>query len=457
MTLTIRRGAATIVAAALTAVGLSGCGSEDPPAAASGKTTITVAIDAGLEKPAKQAFDAQVKLFQAKYPDITVNSREYTWTATTFSAELAGGTLPDVFTVPFTDGKSLIQQKQIADISARVDALPYAKKFNPSVVQNGQDASGKVQAVPVAAYGQALHYNRSLFSRAGLDPDKPPTTWDEVRSYAKQIAEKTGKAGYATMTQGNTGGWILTTLAYALGGRAQSIDGDTATASVNTPQYASALTMMKAMRWQDNSMGANFLYDWNAINQAFAAGQIGMYVSGGGNYGSLVSQNAINPKDYGETVLPLAGKDSGALGGGTLAVVSAKASDQVQNAAVKWIDFYYMSKLFDKDSAVRDAKTQSESDQPVGAPQVPVFDRATYEQTLEWTKSYINVPVEQMRPYTSQEFDQQILPEPARNTQELYKALDPVVQAVLTDKNADVTALLAGANGDIQKLLDSKK
>ncbi len=455
MTFTSRTGPAVIAAAVLAAGSLSACGSDKP--AADGKTSITVAIDAGLEKPAKEAFDAQVKLFQEKYPNITVNSREYTWTATTFSAELAGGTLPDVFTVPFTDGKSLIQQKQIADISARVDALPYAKKFNPSVVKNGQDANGKVLAVPIAAYGQALHYNRTLFTQAGLDPDKPPTTWDEVRSYAKQIAEKTGKAGYATMTQGNTGGWILTTLAYAFGGRAQSIAGDKAIASVNTPQYQRALTLMKNMRWQDNSMGANFLYDWNAINQAFAAGQIGMYVSGGGNYGSLVSQNAIEPKDYGETVLPLDGKDSGALGGGTLAVVSAKASDQVQDASVKWIDFYYMSKLFDKDAAVRDAKTQSESKQPVGAPQVPVFDRATYEQTLEWTKSYINVPVEQMKPYTSKEFDQQILPEPARNTQELYKALDPVVQAVLTDKNADVTALLAGANGDIQKLLDSKK
>jgi len=314
MTFTSRSGAAVIAAAAVAVGSLSACGSDKP--AADGKTSITVAIDAGLEKPAKDAFDGQVKAFQEKYPDITVNSREYTWTATTFSAELAGGTLPDVFTVPFTDGKSLIQQKQIADISARVDALPYAKKFNPSVVTNGQSADGKILAVPVEAYGQALHYNRSLFRQAGLDPDKPPASWDEVRADAKQIADKTGKAGYASMTQSNTGGWILTTLAYALGGRAQSVAGDKVTASVNTPPYQKALTLMKNMRWQDNSMGANFLYDWNGINQAFASGQIGMYVSGGGNYRSLVSQNAMNPKDYGETVLPLEGQDAGALGVG---------------------------------------------------------------------------------------------------------------------------------------------
>ncbi|MGI8416547.1 MAG: extracellular solute-binding protein, partial [Nakamurella sp.] len=308
-----------------------------------------------------------------------------------------------------------------------------------------------------AAYGQALHYNRALFTQAGLDPDKAPTSWDEVRADATRIAETTGKAGYATMKQGNTGGWILTSLAYAFGGRAQTVTGDKATATVNTPAFVKALTLMQQMRWQDNSMGANFLYDWNGINQAFASGQIGMYVSGGGNYSSLVSQNAINPKDYGETVLPLEGANAGALGGGTLAVVSAKAADDVQDASVKWIDFYYMSKLFDKDSAVRDAKTQSDSQQPVGAPQVPVFDKATYQQTVEWTKSYINVPVAQMAPYTTKEFDQQILPEPAKDTQALYGDLDPVVQAVLTDKNADVNKLLGDANNTIQSLLDSGK
>ena len=101
--------------------------------------------------------------------------QEYNWTATTFTAQLAGGTLPDVFTVPFTDGRGLIERKQIADISGQVAALPYAGKFSPNVAKAGQAADGKMWAVPIAAYGQALHYNRTLFKQAGLDPDAPPT------------------------------------------------------------------------------------------------------------------------------------------------------------------------------------------------------------------------------------------------------------------------------------------
>ena len=101
-----------------------------------------------------------------------------------------------MFTIPFTDGKGLIAQHQIVDIDAAIRALGYADKFNPNVMVNGQDAERQRSiAVPTAAYGMSLTYNRSLFTQAGLDPNKPPTTWDEVRAAAKTIAEKTGVAG----------------------------------------------------------------------------------------------------------------------------------------------------------------------------------------------------------------------------------------------------------------------
>ena len=59
-----------------------------------------------------------------------------------------------------------------------------------------------------------------------------------------------------------------------------------------------------------------------------------------------------------------------------------------------------------------------------------------------------------MAPFTSQIFDQQIVTEPTAHTQELYAALDPVVQAVLTDKNANIDALLDAANKKVQAVLD---
>lgn len=446
-------------AGALTLVLTTACGGSDDKAeeqpGSTGPVVVKVSRDPGLDKGALAAFDQRVAQFEKANQGIDIVPQEYNWSATTFTAQLAGGTLPDVFTVPFTDGRGLIERKQIADISEQITALPYAGKFNEKVAKAGAASDGKLWAVPIAAYGQALHYNRTLFKQAGLDPDAPPKTWDEVRSAAKQISDKTGQAGYAQLTTDNTGGWILTTLAYAFGGRTERIDGDAATAELDSPEMTEVLQRLKAMRWEDNSMGANFLYDWGGINQAFAAGRIGMYVSGGGNYGSLFTQNALKPADYGVTVLPLADKpEAGVLGGGTLAAVSAKAKDPVKAAAVKWIDFFYMQKLTDQAAAVLDAKTTAASKQPVGAPQLPVFDKATYDQSLSWVADYVNVPLQQMKPYTDNMFGQPLVTEPSRSTQEVYKILDPVVQAVLTNKNADIADLLKKADAQAQALLD---
>jgi ABC-type glycerol-3-phosphate transport system substrate-binding protein len=455
MSNTFRRAVAISAAAAIAALGLAGCSSSGTSTPTDGKVTITVAEDVGLQPAAKKDIENRVAKFEKKYPNITVKPQEYKWTATTFSAQLAGGTLPNVFTVAFTDGKGLIQQHQVADISKEVAEYPWAKKLNSSVVKNGEDSKGEMLAVPIAAYGQALHYNRDLFTKAGLDPDKPPTTWAQIRKDAKQISEKTGQAGYATMTKDNTGGWTLTTMAYALGGRAESGVGAKTKATVNSQAFVDALDRLHDMRWKDDSMGSNFLYDWNGINQAFVAGQVGMYVSGGGNYSSLVAQNNIDPKMYGESVVPLQGEDAGALGGGTLAMVSTKSTAAEQEAAVKWIDYFYMENQFDQKTATSTAKAQADDKQAVGVPQVPVFDKATYDKYMGWIEPYVNVPVDQFKYYTDKEFEQPLLAEPAENTQDLYGALDPVVQAVLTDQNADIPSLLAAANTKVQALLDA--
>ncbi|MCS7481330.1 ABC transporter substrate-binding protein [Umezawaea endophytica] len=424
---------------------------------ADGKTVVNVSLDPGLEQGAIDAFNARVAQFESANPSIDLVPREYKWDATTFTTQLAGGTLPDVFTVPFTDGRGLIERKQIADISGQVAGLPYAGKFNKEIAKAGSADDGKMWAVPIAAHGQALHYNRTLFTQAGLDPDKPPTSWEEIRSAAKQISEKTGQAGFAMMTSGNTGGWIATTLAYAFGGRTEKLEGDTAKSTVDSPEMVKALQAVKAMRWDDNSMGANFLYEWGTINQDFAAGRIGMYVSGGGNYGSLKAQNAMKPEDYGVAALPLTGgANAGVLGGGTLAAVSAKAEEPVKAAAVKWIDFYYLEKLTNKDAAVADAKTTADSGQAVGSPELPVFDKAAFDERMTWIAQYVNVPVKQMTPYTDKMFGQPLVPEPTRSTQQVYALLDPVVQSVLTDRGADIGSLLNGVRTQAQALLDKK-
>jgi ABC-type glycerol-3-phosphate transport system substrate-binding protein len=438
---------------------LAGCASSGGGDSSDGKVHITVAsLIPGSDKAAFKAFDDRVKEFEKANPNIVLKSEEYQWTGPTFSTQLAGGTLPDVFNVPFTDSQSLLQAGQLADITSEVNKLSYADKFNENVLAVAKSGD-KIYGIPYGPYAMGLSYNREIFTKAGLDPDKPPTTWDEVRADAKTISEKVpGVAGYMQMTQGNTGGWELTTTTYARGGRMEKVEGGKTKVTTNNPQTKEALQFLHDVRWEDNAAGSNFLLDWSGINQAFGAGQIAMYPSGSDVLTALVQQNNVDPKNYGLATLPLTDDaDAGALVGGNVAAVSPKSSAAQKEAAVKWIDFYYMQKLLDEKQAVADAKVLAKSNQPVGVPTLPVFDKATYDQTLSWIKPEVNIPLENVAPFTDKIFDTNLVPEPNKNTQELYGALDTVVQAVLTDKNADIDALLTKVDTDIQKLVDSSK
>jgi multiple sugar transport system substrate-binding protein len=415
-------------------------------------TLNVVGLLPGAKPEAQQALADLVTQFQTANPNITVKTHDYEWKATTFAADLAGGTLPTVFEIPFTDAKTLIANQQISDMQAYLTQLSYASSFNKNLLQYGQGDNGDVYAIPAKSiYAVGLHYNRDLFTQAGLDPSKPPTTWDEVRADAKAIATKTGQAGFAQMSQDATGGWQLTVDTYARGGRME--DGKKAT--LTNDGTKAALQFLKDLRWTDNSMGANFSYDWSGINQAFAAGKIGMYTSGQDVYTSLVQTNNINPKSYGLTMIPLSGSSSGVLGGGTMAAVSSKATNNEKAAAVKWIDFYYLSKYTNQAAAVKNAQTQVASKQPVGTPELPIFSQAQYQQYEDWIKPYVNVPLDQMTTFTSNVFSAKLVNEPAMATQDVYKSLDPVVQAVLTNKDANIDQLLSDANTKAQRAIDS--
>lgn len=445
------------VAVLATVGALAGCaGGGSDSGSADGKTELRVAtFPPGADAAAYEAFAAQEKQFEKEHPDIDIVGVEYEWEGPTFAVQLAGGSLPDVFTVPFTDAKTLLENGQLMDVTAEMDELGYTESFNPIILDAVTASDGKIYGFPRQAYAGALSYNRELFEAAGLDPDAPPTTWDEVREYAKKITDATGKAGYSQMAINNTGGWQLTVGTVARGGRTQIDNSDGSSESaIDNPATKGLLEFLHALKWEDGSFGSKVDLDWGTINQEFAAGNIGMYTTGSDIYTALVRDFGLNPDVYGMTVIPLEGDEPGTLGGGDIAVMSPKIDDTTKAAGITWIDWYYMQKLLDEDAAVLDAQTLDESGQAVGTPVLPVLSRELYEESLIWIQDYINVPLEQMAPFRDRIWDQTPVGEPKKKTQEVYSLLDTVVQTVLTDENADIDALLKTAQADAQALLD---
>ncbi|GAB3388805.1 extracellular solute-binding protein [Humibacter soli] len=450
---------AVLATVALAGVGiLSGCSSSSGSGGDDKVHIVVAPVLPGATKEALQALSQRVSQFEKKYPNIDVKAIEYQWTGTTFAAELAGGTLPDVFNVPFTDSKTLANNGQLADITKPFKQTATADEWNKTVLDVATGSNGKVYGIPWGPYAMALSYNRDIFTKAGLDPNKPPTTLDEIEQDAKIISQKVpGVAGYMQMTSGNNGGWELATATQALGGRLEKVGSDgKVTVDTDNAQTKDALAWLKKLRWDDNSMGSNFIWDWSGINQGFASGKIAMYMSGSDVIGSLMQANGFDQKKYGVTTFPIASDSkAGILSGGNVDVVNVKDTPEQVAAAVKWINFYRTDPTVDKTSAVNNAKTLAAGNQAVGAPTLPVFNKSIWEQNQEWIKPYVNVPPENVKSFTDGIWNQQIVPEPPAHTQDLYGALDPVVQAVLTDKNADVDALLKGVDTKIQALIDA--
>ncbi|MFQ3549145.1 MAG: extracellular solute-binding protein [Armatimonadota bacterium] len=48
---------------------------------------------------------------------------------------------------------------------------------------------GKVYAIPNSTDARILYYNKTLFKEAGLDPNKPPKTWEELLEYSKKLTK----------------------------------------------------------------------------------------------------------------------------------------------------------------------------------------------------------------------------------------------------------------------------
>ncbi len=314
---------------------LVGCSAGGETEGDSGKTELRVAtFPPGADAAAYEAFAAQEAQFEDEHPDIDVIGVEYEWEGPTFAVQLAGGSLPDVFTVPFTDAKTLLENDQLMDVTEEMDELGYTDSFNPIILDAVTGDDGHIFGFPRQAYANALSYNRELFEAAGLDPDSPPTTWDEVREYAKQITDATGKAGYSQMAINNTGGWQLTTGTAARGGATQIDNADgSAESTIDNDATKAVLQFLHDLKWVDDSFGSKVDLDWGTINQEFAAGNIGMYTTGSDIYTALVRDFGLDPDVYGMAVIPVEG-DGGPLGGGDIAVMSPTIDDETKAAGV---------------------------------------------------------------------------------------------------------------------------
>jgi multiple sugar transport system substrate-binding protein len=141
----------------------------------------------------------QIRDFQQLYPAITVRHTlvQQATMYDKYTAAIAGGTSPDSIMVhgrmlPAMADKG---QLQTLDASIRRDGLKPADIWYEAEWQ-GQQWQGKAFGLPLASGGGnfVLYYNRSHFVEAGLDPNKPPRTWQELATVAERLTQRSGSS-----------------------------------------------------------------------------------------------------------------------------------------------------------------------------------------------------------------------------------------------------------------------
>ncbi|MEV6762770.1 extracellular solute-binding protein [Streptomyces sp. NPDC051105] len=441
-----RRALVAIGVCSSLALSASACGSGDDDAG-SGKTRITVNCEPPKSaKVDRSFFDQDLADFEKKNPDIDVVAHDAfpCQDPKTFDAKLAGGQMEDVFYTYFTDAKHVVDINQAADLT------PYLKdlKSYDTIQKQLRDiytVDGKVYGIPRTGYSMGLIYNRALFQKAGLDPDKPPATWEEVRADAKKIAALgNGTVGYADYSAQNQGGWHFTAELYSQGGDVVSADGKTAT--VDTPQGHAVLQNLHDMRWTDNSMGSKQLLIINDVQQMMGSGKLGMYLSAPDNIPILVKEKGGNYKDL--ALAPMPG-GQGTLIGGDGYMFNKKDTPAQIKAGLKWLDSMFLTP---GDGFLGDYARAKKNNAPVGLPEPRLFTGAADAKDQQVKKANANVPVENYQAFLDGNQSLQMKIEPP-NAQQIYSVLDGAVSAVLTKKDADIDQLLKDANEKIDGIL----
>jgi multiple sugar transport system substrate-binding protein len=242
---------------------------------------------------------------------------------------IASGEVPDLMGMDLIYAPQFEKAQQLVDLTDQISAWPELKTASKGhmTVATFQN---KLYGVPLYADVSALFYNKDLFKRAGLDPDKPPTSLPELRAYADKITALGGDIkGY--YLPGNCAGCNIFTvgpLMWASGAKIEAAGpGDEPLVGDGVKQVLQfTRDMVKSGNVPEGARSEN----GETFHLQFGSGKVGMM--GTGNFNITLARQQ-NPKmDFGIALLPgMAPNSAASFIGGDLVVVP-KGSKRVDDA-----------------------------------------------------------------------------------------------------------------------------
>lgn len=405
-----------------------------------------------------------VKEFNKTNPNVKVVPSYYKYATDTFVPLAESGNLPTIFETWYTEPQKLIEGGFVKDITPELKELGWDKAMNPTIKQL-LSKNGKIYGVPRDGYALGLMVNVELFQEAGLVDSKGglkyPKTWDELAKDAKIIKDKTGSAGICILAKDNAGGWHYSNIAWAFGAQLEAEKNGKWVAQLNSAQDIAAMSYVKDLKWKYDVLTADPTNeDWGTGFKQLGTGEAAMYIGANDAVNQPTQVNKLNVKKLALVPMPKGPGGQYSLMGGTPYMFSAKATSAEVKAALKYLEVMGKAPVVTKESIAgldADAKNKVKAGIPV-IPSFPAWTAKDYllAQSAAVTKnSNVNMTLFNDY-YTAIKKNGNLHLEEPKLTQDMYAELTKVLQAVITDKNADVKKLLDTANANLQKLLDSQ-
>jgi multiple sugar transport system substrate-binding protein len=279
----------------------------------------------------KQMVDLLVEAWNTKNPTCKINLTyiPHTEMVGKIAQGIASGEVPDLMGMDLIYAPQFEKAQQLVDLTERTRDWPELKTASKGhmTVATWED---RLYGVPLYADVSALFYNKDLFTKAGLDPEKPPTSLAEMRTYADKItASGGGVKGY--YLPGNCAGCNIFTVGPLMWASEAKIEatgpGDEPLTGDGVKQVLQfTRDMVKAGNVPPGARAEN----GETFHLQFGSGKVGMM--GTGNFNITLARQQ-NPKmKFGISLLPgTAPNSSASFIGGDLVVVP-KGSDRVADA-----------------------------------------------------------------------------------------------------------------------------
>ena len=260
---------------------------------------------------------AVVSFEQANDCKVEVTAFPYVELRDKLLVALAGGQGPDILMMD----QIWVGQYAAADFVIPIDdRLANADIRREDFFDGAWGASsylGKTYGVPFdVGVWALLYYNKDMFRQAGLDPDKPPVTWNEFLDYGKKM---TGNDKYGTAIWVGTGDAVqCMTNAFTFSGGGQIVNADNTKALLNSQAGVNALNFWKACS-EISPPGSVGRSEEDAFT-LFTAGQVAMFFYG--EWGQETIATRAPDMDYGMALLPIpeGGTSVGTFGGFLLGI-----------------------------------------------------------------------------------------------------------------------------------------